>query len=299
MNWIKQNKLTFVLILLVFVLGFREFAIKNLSVGFQREVGFEGAATKEMALPSAAMDTAERNFLPPSPDLAPVETEERLVVEESSLSLVVKDVRESANRVVDLAKEAGGFMVSQNLIRPEEAPFATVVVRVPADKLDTVLEEYRNLSVKVSSENIKGTDVTDQYVNIQARLETLEKTKTKFETILENAVSVQDTLQVQRELINLQVQIDNLYGQKDYFEKTSKLALVTVYLSTDELALPYSPGETFRPAVVFKYAVRALVLTLRSGLTAIIWVAVYGAIWVPLVLVIWFIRRKRRQPRVP
>ncbi|KPJ70501.1 hypothetical protein AMJ51_01675 [Microgenomates bacterium DG_75] len=117
---------------------------------------------------------------------------------------------------------------------PEEAPFATVIVRVPADNFRATLDFFRSLAVKVTSERILGTDVTDEYVDIEARLATLEKTKVKFEEIMEKATEVQDILNVQREIIRLQDQIDALKGRQKYLEQTAKLAKITAYLSTDE-----------------------------------------------------------------
>jgi len=216
----------------------------------------------------------------PEQEVAPVETANRLVVQESSMSLVVKDVREVGDKVIEKAKEVGGFMISSSLTKPEDAPYANISVRVPSDKLKDVLDYYRKLAIKVSSENLYGYDVTDQYVDIQARLETLGKTKVKFEEILRNAVRVTDLLEVNRELINLQVQIDNLKGRQKYLEQTAKLAKITVYLSTDELALPYAPSQTYRPVVVFKEAVRSLIATLRKVATAIIWLVVFIPVWI-------------------
>lgn len=248
--------------------------------------------TREVGAPALY----ERGIVPPpQPEYAPTEKEERLVVEESSMSLVVLKVRETADKIVDKAKEIGGFMVSTSLSRPEEAPFATVVVRVPTEKFRETLDYFRTLAVKVSSENILGTDVTAEYVDIEARLATLEKTKTKFEAILEQATKVQDILQVQRELINLQDRIDTLKGRQRYLEQTAELAKITVYLSTDELALPYAPAKPFRPTVIFKLAVRSLVRTLRSVVTAVIWIGIYAVIWLPVILIIYFVRKWRQK----
>jgi len=167
-----------------------------------------------------------------------------------------------------------------------------VVVRVPAKSLKATLDYFRSLSIKVSSENLFGTDVTDQYVDIQARLDTLNKTKAKFEEILVKADKVTDILEVQRQIIYIQDQIDSLKGQQQYLEKTAELAKITLYLSTDEFSLPYAPSAPFRPAVIFKYAVRSLVGTLRGIVQALIWIGVYSVIMVPVLLVVYFVRRK-------
>lgn len=226
-----------------------------------------------------------------SSEYAPTETKERLVVQESSLSLVVKDVRESGEKIMDKAKEVGGFMVSSSLTQPEEEPYANIEIRVPSDKLKEFLDYCRKLAVKVSSENLRGKDVTDEYTDIEARLETLNKTKAKFEEILEPAVKVDDILQVNRELINIQQQIDNLKGKQKYLEQTAKLSKISIYLSTDELSLPYAPPQTFRPKVIFKQAVRSLIGTTRKIATASIWVAVYAPIWI-LILAGYILAKK-------
>jgi len=232
------------------------------------------------------------NYPIPQPEVAPTETKDRLVVQESSMSLVVKDVREVGDKIIEKAKEVGGFMISSSLTKPEDAPFANISVRVPADKLKDVLDYYRKLAIKVSSENLYGYDVTDQYVDIEARLATLNKTKAKFEEILRSAVKVQDILEVNREIISIQSQIDSYKGQQKYLEQTAKLARITVYLSTDELALPYAPTQAYRPSVIIKQAVRSLIATYRKVVTALIWIVIFIPVWVPLLLIYRFLKRR-------
>ena len=168
---------------------------------------------------------------------------------------------------------------------------------MPTNKLDEALAFIRSLSIKVTSENLVGTDVTDEYIDIEGRLATLRKTQARFEEILDKAISVQDILTVQRELISLQDQIDTLIGQKESIENNAKLTKITVYLSTDELALPYAPDKAFRPNIVFKLAVRSLLSSLRSGAQAAIWIGVYSVIWAPIVLGFIAYKRLRKKQK--
>jgi hypothetical protein len=186
---------------------------------------------------------------------------------------------------VNYAEKSGGFMVTSSFNRPEESPFATVTVRVPSDKFKETLEYFRSLSIKVTNETLYGQDVTEQYTDIEARIATLEKTKVKFEEILNTATRIQDILQVQREIISLQTQIDSYVGQRIALEENVAYTKITVYLSTDELALPYTPDKAFRPNVIFKLAVRSLVGSLRGIAEKLIWVGVYSVIWIPVLLI--------------
>ena len=231
----------------------------------------------------------------PVPEAAPApDVKDRLVVQNSYLSLLVKGVRVASEGIIKKAEELGGYMVESSLDSPEGVDSATVSVRVPAKKLDEFLVVVRGLGVRVVSENLIGYDVTDQYVDLEARLATLNKTKAKFEEIMTKATEIEDILTVERELVSLQEQIDSLKGQQLYLEKNAEMAKVTVYLSTDELALPYAPAQLWRPSVIFKTAVRALVQATRDVVSILIWVAVFSVIWVPILVILFVIKKIRK-----
>jgi hypothetical protein len=297
-NWIKQNKLPAIIIAILMVLLVRNNSFPSPLMKTSSPAYRTGSFN--VAAPQAVNDNFVSKSLPSAggSEYTPTTTTNRLVVQDSTLSMVVKDVRQVSDKVVEYAKQNEGFMVNENFSSPQEAPFATISVRVPSNNLPQILTYYRGLALKVTSENLTGTDVTDQYVDIEARLKTLNTTKTKFEEIMAKAVTVQDILNVQRELISLQDQIDGLKGQQDFLKKTAELAKVTVYLSTDEFSLPYAPSDTFRPEVIFKTAVRSLVSTLRGLVENLIWIAVFSVIWIPTLIIgiliyKWYQKRSR------
>jgi hypothetical protein len=295
-NWLKKNKLLVLIILFLLFLVAKDYLPRwRASLPISQVAKEKSVTVGEVGL-TPSMDQSGLSLLPPpTNEYAPTETENRLVVTESTLSLVVNDVRKTSDQIIAQAKSLNGYMVNTTLTNPEEAPFATVTVRVPSENLRDALDYFRSLAIKVTSENIQGTDVTDEYVDVEARIATLEKTKSKFEEILDKATVIQDLLNVQRQLVYIQDQIDSLKGRQKYLEQTAKLAKITVYLSTDEYALPYAPTEAFRPKVIFKLAVRSLVNTLRSFAKALIWLGVYAVIWVPLGAIIFFVWRRLKK----
>lgn len=291
-SWIKRNKLASVLILALLLLLIRNYFstsssfLKRSTVIDQAGVGFGGADISVSSKLSAAV---------PQPDYAPTaNVESRIVIGESSLSLLVGNVSESQKRVIAEAESLGGYMVTSYLSHPEEkeSTYGSVTVRVPQEKITQALDHFRGLSVRVVSESLSGQDVTDEYVDNEARIATLQKTKEKFEFILDRAVTVSDILSVQRELINLQDQMDSIKGRQQYLEKSAQMTRITVYLSTDELSLPYAPSEAWRPGVIFKKAVRSLVSSVRTVGTWTIWALVYSVVWLPVLLVYLFVKKR-------
>lgn len=296
LSWIRQNKLSAGLLLVLVVILLRSL-VNNFgglgSTGRVNQMAIPttgGIAAPESLQISKTSDTG-LDYIPSEAVPAP-QIQNRLVIENSHSSLLVKDVVGVKNKIIDYAKDKGGYMVDATVNNPQDAPTATLTVRLPSDQLDNALNFFHSLAVKVVSEYLQGTDVTDQYVDVEKRIALLETTKTRFTEILSQAKEISDVTNLNQQIINIQSQIDSLKGQQQALEKNAQLAKLTIYLSTDEIALPYAPSETLRPSVIFKLAVRSLVGHLRGLATSLIWVGVYAVIWVPLLICAVLIYRR-------
>ena len=299
-DWIKTHKFIAFLVLIILYFLFTKYSASPspystpFSVAPESEIGL-GMPTDRMKY---AQTPSTGGFMPPPRGIEPPpapDVKNRMVISESYLSLLVSNVVDAQKRILTTVENYGGYMVNTYLQNPQDAPTSTITLRIPATKLQAALEEFRKISVKVVTENLQGEDVTDAFVDNEARLATLMKTKTKFEEILDKAVNVQDILTVQRELINLQNEIDAVRGQQKFLEKSAEMAKITIYLSTDELALPYAPSETWRPEVIFKQAVRSLIGLTRTIGERLIWIAVYSVIWIPILLVVTYLWKRTKK----
>lgn len=288
MNWIKNNKLVTLLVFIIaYFLWQQRYTLslplaKTASPQLMMERGIVGAPASIGMEPPIVSD-----------EVAPTDTRDRLVVRDTTMSLVVQDVATTIKTIQQKTESLGGYLVDSHLSKPEESASGSISIRVPEEKLSDALDAFRKTGLRVVDERVSGRDVTDQYVDLDARLATLNKTKTKFEEILDRATQIQDLLNVQRELVNLQTQIDSVKGQQQFLSQSAKLSKITVYLSTDEFSLPYSPKEPWRPRVVLKLAVRSLVSNLRNVGTALIWIGIYSIVWGPVLVSIWIFKKKK------
>lgn len=295
-EWIRTHKLTVVLLVVIgyLVLQRNYFGIQTF--GFTERSGLPvsgGGIAMPAPLGMKSAGMAVSDSVPDFSAPAPTEAKDRLVIRDTTLSLQVKSVQKTIGDIEQVAANLGGFLVDSNLTVPEGATSGTISIRVPEAKRGDALSQIKQLAVKTVSESVSGHDVTDEFVDLEARLEVLAKTKVKFEAILEQASRVPDLLEVERELTNLQSQIDSLHGQQKYLEQSAKLTKITAYLSTDELALPYAPDQPWRPSVIFKQAVRSLVGSLRSLGTLLIWLLVYTPVWLTVAVIVWWWKRRR------
>lgn len=221
-----------------------------------------------------------------------LDVKDRKFVTQSDLSLVVESVNNSINDIESKLNSVNGILVNKSVSKPSEAQTGYITVRVPLDKSSNFINDLKKMAVKVVYENTNGNDVTDQYYDIQSRLDTLEKNKTRFQEIMDAATKTDEILNIQNQIFSLQDQIDSLKGRLKYLDETSKTVLISISLSTDELSLPYSPDNSWRPSVVFKEAVRSLVLNLRGVGEWLIWTLVYSIFWIPAGIILWILFRK-------
>lgn len=292
LTWTKNNKLAaFLLLVVAFLL------LRGSFLGLGTRISYESDVAQDLMAPAVSSNQkiSTGGIIPPPETLVPPapEVKNRLVIQESNLSLLVKDANQTLQAIQDSVVALEGYLVSSSLSRPQDAVTGTIIVRVPQEKFKEALDYFRSLAVKVVSENLQGFDVTDEYVDIDARLAVLQRNKVRFEEIMTKAEKIEDILAVQREIMNLQDQIDNLVGQQKYLEKSAQMAKITLYLSTDELSLPYTPSQPWRPEVIFKLAVRSLIGNLQRIGSLLIWLGVYSVIWLPLLIIIWFLLRRK------
>lgn len=260
---------------------------------FREELGLGGAPGPKGSLGSAfSTDTSV-----PSP----TGQVDRLIVRTVNFNMVVKDVAATLESVASVAGGMGGFVLSSQLSGEEERRYGSISIRVPVEQTDAALAQLRALAVRVESERSDSQDVTEEYVDLQARLRNLEKTEEQYLHLMERAESVEDTLKVQRELSNTQGQIEQLKGRMQYLERTSATSLIKVEMrpASSPKAL-VQPG--WNPLETAKDAVRSLTSFGQGLVDLAIRVGVFAPVWVPLAaaggfLIRWLARRGRASRR--
>ncbi len=222
--------------------------------------------------------------------------DERMIVRNAYQSAVVEDVQESVKALHELADRVSGFVVTSDISGLESNPSATVTMRFPAESFDTVIGFLHENSIRLVSESVNSEDVTEQYVDLEARLKNLEASEAQFLAIMNRATRIEDVLQVQQQLERVRGEIESVTGRMQYLERTSSLSTLTAYLSTEEEDLPVlDPTEKWSPLATVKAAIRELLFIGQGVLDAIIWAIIFLPVWGGALLGynIWLRHRKK------
>lgn len=178
-------------------------------------------------------------------DYGQVSVIDRLIVRTGQMLLVVQDIPAVMDQITRLADSYKGYVVSSNSWREGERLHGAITIRVPADDFATVMKSLGALAVEVTSQTTTSQDVTEEYVDLSAKLHNLEATEQQLLRILEKAEKVEDILNVQRELSRVRGEIEQTKGRMQYLERTSATSLIEIRLEQSNLDTKFSADKRF------------------------------------------------------
>jgi len=267
------------------------------------EVGTEKLSTAQAAVAASGEDTPinyDALTLPYRSD--------RLIIKNAELSLLVTDTDNAIDRTAQIAADTGGYILSSRVWYQEwlgdNYKYATITIGVPAHQFEAAMRRLRGLAVRVTDENASGQDVTDEYVDLQSRLENLEATRDRIRTFLDQTTTVTEALTINEELKVVEEEIALVQGRMNYLFDRAAYSTITVDLNpelpdatptpTPTPKPPWDPGDTIQQAGG----------TLGAILCALAELAIWlGIVVVPLVappvivvaFIAWIVRRWTRR----
>jgi len=200
------------------------------------------APTPAPAPPPTAIPPKEGTLVDMSEVGQPWATE-RMIVRTGDISLIVGDVPAAMDKITELADSFGGYVVSSKSWREGERLVGAIAIRVPAEHFDDAMKALRELAVEVSSESTSSKDVTEEYVDLSAKLQNLEATEEQLLKIMEKGEKVEDILNVQRELSKTRGEIEQTKGRMQYLERTSATSLIEIRLEQAKLDIKFTADK--------------------------------------------------------
>lgn len=240
----------------------------------------------------------DKSMMPPVPITPGAGPEDRAavgqkIIRTGSLTLRVDDAAKRLEEVRVITEQAGGFVASANLNDQAGLKTAYATLRIPTDKFRATTDTIKKLASTIFDESENGQDVTDQFVDLDARLKAAKAEEAQYMEILKNARSIEDTLNVAARLGEVRSRIEQMEGQMRGLDDRTSYATLTVTMT--EEARVEAPTRVWKPGETLKEAMRALVESLQSLVDALIAFAVFFAglvlpILIVLGLIAWIVR---------
>jgi hypothetical protein len=232
---------------------------------------------------------------------------ERLIIRDGSISMVVADTRAAQQAIEEMVTEMaddGAYVVSSEEHGGVEggSPHVAMSIRVPAAHFDEAMDRLASLAVQVTTRNESGQDVTEEYVDLEARLESLEAARERLLGIMQDTRTTDELLKAEQQLTQREAEIESLKGRMQYLAQSARLARIWIDLQPYVLSQPV--GTRWRPAEATRGAVETLVDSLRGlgdfliffAIAVLPWVVALGLVVYGVVrLVLWRVRVGREK----
>ncbi len=256
-----------------------------------------GGASFDAASPEAAQNKVAPQQKPGQENapaaVQPVQEQERQLVRTATVDLRSDDVRKAVGQVKDRAQGVGGFAGQENTT----SSYGSVTVRVPSKELDNLVKGLDKQVGEVTRSEVRSEDVTDQLVDVEARIATQKASVDRLRVLFERAGTTTEIAQIEGELTKRQSELESMQRRSASLQGKVAMATLTVQVSTTPIAPPKEQKAGFGGSFLAGWD--ALVTVFRW-----ITVAVGGllpfvlVLGVPAAVVIYVLRRRKRVTRM-
>jgi hypothetical protein len=153
---------------------------------------------------------------------------ERKLIKTGSVTFETKKIEATRKTILDLVNQNNGYIASDNQYKSSDRVTTTIVVRIPVKSFDAVIEGIAKGVEKFDNKNIRVSDITEQFLDVEARLKTKKALEAKYLEILKKAKTVREILDVERELGKLRGDIEATEGRLKYLQSQVSFSTLNI-----------------------------------------------------------------------
>jgi hypothetical protein len=172
----------------------------------------------EVVVPRTAESTASEE----------IKITDRKLIRTGTIVFESEDLLTSAKLIKKLVTENKGYISSEQTTVYHHRTDQSMTLRISNDKFDTVIDQITAHAKKTDSKNINSQDVSEEFVDIQARLNAKKEIEKRYIQILSKAAKVEDILKVESELGTIRTEIESIEGRLRWLENQTVLSTLHV-----------------------------------------------------------------------
>jgi len=231
---------------------------------------------------------------------------DRKIIRNADITIEVASPTDAQHRVTSIAESHGGFVVTSEAKQREDNDPARrtldfkLVVRVPSNQFGAAFDEIKGLAGNTPEEHVASQDVTEDFIDLEARIKTQKALEIQFLEIMRQANKVEDALEVQRQIAEVRNEIEKLEGRKRFLENRSTLSTIAVNIQAPKPAIVVTStgfGHSLREAVSDSIGMASdMVLFFARFLILMVPIGVF--VILPSGLIIRYVVRRARRVRL-
>ncbi len=153
----------------------------------------------------------------------------RMLIKTGQLSMQVAEVKESRKKIGDISQKLNAYISEERLDDYGDRLNISMTIRVPSSLYDSLINLVEQVGEKTESKSVNTQDVTEEFIDTEARLKTKKELEARYREILRQAQSVNDILSVESQLNTVRGEIESMEGRLKYL--SSQVSFSTLNLS--------------------------------------------------------------------
>lgn len=189
------------------------------------------SAMFEMADEAMVAPTSEQKIDETIETEEAVETDEtvgRKLIKEGRVEFKTDDLNSTRETIFEAVKKHKGYVSSDQEFKSPGRKSNTVIIRVPADNFDSLLSDATQGVKRFESKEINVKDVTEEFLDIQARLKTKKELEQRFIDLLKVAKNVTEILEIEKQIGELRSDIESIEGRLKYLQNRVSFSTLTM-----------------------------------------------------------------------
>src|SRR5215216_2519780 len=162
------------------------------------------------------------------------EAADRKIIRNADITIEVPSTTDAQHRVTSIAEAHGGFVVTSEAKQRESNDPGRrtldikLMVRVPSNQFGVAFDEIKKLASNSPEEHVTSQDVTEDFIDLEARIKTQKALEIQFLEIMRQATRIADALEVERQIAEVRTVTEQLEGRKRFLENRSSLSTINV-----------------------------------------------------------------------
>ncbi|KGX87816.1 DUF4349 domain-containing protein [Pontibacillus litoralis] len=231
--------------------------------------------------------------------------EDKMIIYNGHISIETKEYQAFQKELKQHIDKQKGYVVHRSIHKDEDnRTNATITIRIPQETFHSFIEQLSTTKITITNQEITGEDVTEQYVDFQARLQAKQKTEERLLTFMDEATKTEDLLQIASDLERIQEEIEVIQGKMNYLQDQSDYSTITLNITETGIVSSTKDKENLQTWAKTKQAFQSSISNLQafSSLLVVTFVGYSPIILLFLGIVIavtWGIvqQRKRRNDK--
>lgn len=187
----------------------------------------------KMKVSKASIERNRDTSSPPPKEAPGPSGPQRKLIKNGTLSFETNDIGKTAKEIEKLYHEYDGYVASENHFDLDGRLQQEQEIRIPSKHFDSFIQKLEQLGTKVENKHVNTQDVTEEFIDVEARLKTKKDLEVRYVELLKLAKTVEEMISIENQLGTVRAEIESMEGRLNFLQ--NQVAFSTVKISYYEL----------------------------------------------------------------